>query len=157
MGLKDTLSKFWIGASIFALTNVAMLFLYTKVLETKYIPFWIGGSSFLPLIGVFGKGEVPDLFIGAMIVNIGVIVGSFLSAMAYKEFILRMPNGGQVVKAIVGGILMGIGFTLAPGTCTTPFVTGMQNLGVNSYLSVAGIIIGTYFGYKTLKRLEVSG
>jgi len=157
MGLKDTLSKFWIGAIIFALTNVAMLFLYTKVLETKYIPFWIGGSSFLPLVGVFGKGEVPDLFIAALVVNIGIMVGSFITALAYKEFILRMPNGRQVVKAIVGGILMGIGFTLAPGTCTTPFVTGMQNLGVNSYLSIAGIIVGAHFGYKLIQKFEVSG
>lgn len=124
----------------FAFLNIAMYFLFKK--------FWIGGSSFLPLIGKLG----PDnKFLFAFSVNIGVIVGSFIGAASNKEFILRLPKLKQLPKAILGGLLIGIGVTIAPGTCTTAFVTGIPMLSVSSFLSAAGIILGAYMMYNILK------
>jgi len=134
---------FWV--SIFALLNVSMYLLISK--------FWIGGSSFLPMIGVMGKQGAETAFLFAFIVNIGVIIGSLLSSMTGKEFILRFPKDKNVItKAIIGGIFIGIGITLAPGTCSTVFITGIPMLSVNSFISAAGIFIGGFISYRFVTR-----
>jgi hypothetical protein len=134
---------FW--AACFAVINVIMYLLISK--------FWIGGSSFLPMIGIMGKEGAETAFLFAFIVNMGVIIGSFLSAYLSKEFILRMPKGKNIVlKAVIGGIFIGIGITLAPGTCSTVFITGMPMLSINSFLSAAGIFIGGFISYRFVTR-----
>lgn len=126
----------------FAALNVIMYFLIQK--------FWIGGSSFLPLIGKLGDG---NKFLFAFLVNIGVIVGAFLAAYDNKEFRLRLPRKHDIPKAVAGGILIGMGVSLAPGTCTTAFVTGIPMLSVSSFLSAAGICLGAFLVYRlTLGR-----
>ena len=128
----------WMMAA-FAVLNVSMYLLIKK--------FWIGGSSFLPMIGKFG----PDnKFVFALLVNVGVIAGSFLSALLNKEFILRIPKKKQTGQAILGGTMIGMGVTITPGTCTTAFVTGVPMLSVSSFLSMAGIILGAYLMYNYL-------
>ncbi len=130
----------------FALLNVLMYFTIHK--------FWIGGSSFLPMIGVLGPN---DAFLFAFIVNLGVIAGSFISATASKEFILRTPkNKTAVFRAMAGGFLIGMGVTLAPGTCSTVFITGIPMLSVNSFLSAAGIFIGAYLMYQYIVRRDIA-
>jgi hypothetical protein len=134
---------FWVGC--FALLNVLMYLLISK--------FWIGGSSFLPMIGIFGKEGAETAFLFAFIVNIGVIIGSLISALTSKEFILRFPKDKNVIiRAITGGILIGIGITLAPGTCSTVFITGMPMLSINSFISAAGIFIGGFVSYRYMTR-----
>jgi len=134
---------FWVAC--FALLNVFMYFSIAK--------FWIGGSSFLPMIGQFGDG---NKFLFAFIVNIGIIVGSLIAALGSKEFILRFPKTtNNWIKAVIGGILIGMGVTLAPGTCSTVFITGIPMLSVNSFLSAAGIFIGAYISYRLVIRREV--
>ncbi len=145
MNEKPLLKNYLFWVSVFALLNVSMYFLISK--------FWIGGSSFLPMIGVLGKAGAETAFLFAFIVNMGVILGSLLSSLSGKEFILRFPKKKDViVKAIVGGVFIGIGITLAPGTCSTVFITGMPMLSVNSFLSAAGIFIGGFISYRFVTR-----
>ena len=132
-------SLFLIGC--FSVLNVIMYFTIHK--------FWIGGSSFLPMIGKLGPNKA---FLFAFIVNIGVIAGAAIGAITGKEFILRPPKVSELPKAILGGILIGIGVTLAPGTCTTAFVTGIPMLSVSSFLSAAGIFIGAYIVFRIMWR-----
>lgn len=126
----------WLMMGCFALLNVFMYFSIRK--------FWIGGSSFLPMIGVLGKNNA---FLFAFVVNIGVIFGALLSSVLFGEFKLRLPRRDDLWKAVLSGILIGIGVTLCPGTCTTSFVTGIPMLSVSSFLSAAGIFIGAYIVY----------
>ena len=126
-----------IMAGCFGLLNVIMYLSIHK--------FWIGGSSFLPMIGELGKG---NKFLFAFVVNIGVIFGSMIGAVSSKEYHLRWPTKGTVLRAIIGGIMIGIGITLAPGTCSTVFVTGIPMLSVSSFLSGAGIFIGAFIMYR---------
>ncbi|MCP4591639.1 MAG: YeeE/YedE family protein [bacterium] len=126
----------------FAVLNIIMYLTIHK--------FWIGGSSFLPMIGILGEG---NKFLFALLVNVGVIAGAFVGAYTSGEFRLRLPRRRDVVKAMIGGMLIGMGVTVAPGTCTTAFVTGMPMLSVSSFLSAAGIFIGAHIVYShTLGR-----
>ncbi len=142
VGAKSRLRAPVYMASYFAILNVVMYVTINK--------FWIGGSSFLPMIGKLGDGYK---FLFAFLVNIGVMIGAFIGAYTSGEFRLRAPKKADMGKAIVGGILIGMGVTVAPGTCTTAFVTGMPMLSVSSFLSAAGIFIGAYMVYsRTLGR-----
>ena len=141
MSEKKIFNNYLFWASCFAFLNVMMYFLISK--------FWIGGSSFLPMIGIFGKEGAETAFLFAFIVNIGVILGSLLSSIISKEFIFRIPNKKNVVfRAIIGGIFIGIGITLAPGTCSTVFITGIPMLSINSFISAVGIFIGGFISYR---------
>jgi hypothetical protein len=124
-------------AGCFAVLNVAMYLSIRK--------FWIGGSSFLPMVGILGEG---NKFLFAFVVNLGVIAGSFLGARTSGEFMLRFPRKHHLFRAVLGGTMIGIGITLAPGTCTTVFVTGLCMQSVSSVLSAAGIFIGAYIVYR---------
>ena len=99
------------------------------------------------MIGIAGPGKS---FLFAFIVNLGVIAGSAVGAVTSGEFRLRLPRA--VPRAVLGGVLIGIGVTLAPGTCTTAFVTGIPMLSVASFLSAAGIFIGAYIVYRLTWR-----
>lgn len=48
---------------------------------------------------------------------VGLIIGSFIAAKAAGEFRLRVPDATTVVKAILGGVGMGVGAAIAGG-CT---------------------------------------
>jgi len=137
--------KFWQDPLVlvagFGVLNVVMYLTIHK--------FWIGGSSFLPMIGQTGEN---GKFLFAFVVNLGVIAGAFIGALSSGEFFFRLPRANQLPKAILGGILIGIGVTLAPGTCTTAFVTGMPMLSVSSFLSAAGIFIGAFIVFKIMTR-----
>lgn len=128
----------------FALLNVVMYLVLGR--------FWIGGSSFLPLIGQLGPEKK---FLFAFCVNLGVIGGAFLGARIGREFRLRPPAPRQLPRALLGGILIGIGVTLAPGTCTTAFVTGVPMLSVSSFLSAAGILLGAYVVFALTLRKDL--
>ena len=123
--------------AFFGLWNVAMYLAIHK--------FWIGGSSFLPLIGKLGP---ENKFLFAFVVNLGVIAGAFLGALSGREFRLRPPRRERIPRMILGGVLIGMGVTIAPGTCTTAFVTGMPMLSVSSFLSAAGIFLGAYIMFR---------
>lgn len=125
-----------IMAGCFAALNVIMYLTIHK--------FWIGGSSFLPMVGKIGPN---GKFLFAFLVNIGVIAGAFLGAKTSGEFSFRLPRKNNIAKAIIGGCMIGIGVTLAPGTCTTAFVVGLPMLSVSSILSIAGIFIGGFITY----------
>jgi hypothetical protein len=130
--------------AVFACLNVGLYLWIGK--------FWIGGSSFLPMVGKLGPNKK---FLFAFIVNMGVIVGAFLGALSGREFHLRWPKAITLPRAILGGFLIGMGITLAPGTCTTAFVIGLPMLSVSSFLSAAGIFIGAYLSYRIFYRRTV--
>ncbi len=121
----------------FASLNVLMYFLIKK--------FWIGGSSFLPLIGICGE---KNSFIYALAVNIGFIIGAFISAFLCKEFMCKKPSFSQILRAVSGGILIGFAISICPGTCTTAFIVGIPMLTVSSFIVVAGVAIGVFIMYK---------
>ncbi|NCD33851.1 MAG: hypothetical protein EOL87_10620 [Spartobacteria bacterium] len=128
-------------AACFAVLNVVMYLTIKK--------FWIGGSSFLPMVGITGPDKA---FLFAFVVNMGVVAGSFIGATTSGEFRFRMPKKKVLLRSVFGGFLIGMGVTVCPGTCTTAFVTGMPMLSVASFLSAAGIFIGGYITYSIRTR-----
>lgn len=84
------------------------------------------------------------------VIAIGFIIGAFISACLGKEFALRIPPYREMVKAIIAGILMGIGATLAGGCNVGGFYNAVGNLAANGFTMMFGLVFGVILGLKLL-------
>lgn len=88
----------------------------------------------------------------------GVIVGSFLMAIATKSFHWEAFNGVQDMGSTMwGAVLMGIGGVLALGCTIGQGITGMSTLALGSLIALVSIVIGAMWGMKALEEGSVIG
>jgi uncharacterized membrane protein YedE/YeeE len=74
----------------------------------------------------------------------GVILGSFLYVIATGKFRLEYFVGGSdMIRHIIGGILMGFGGVLALGCTIGQGVTGMSTLALGSLMALISIVFGS--------------
>lgn len=85
-----------------------------------------------------------------MIVVIGFLLGSLLSALMTGDFELRPPRKAVIRPTLVGGVLMGIGMRLAPGCNVTNLYSGVISLSVHGLLAGMGILVGGYVATRWL-------
>ncbi len=84
------------------------------------------------------------------VIGIGFVLGAFVSACLGREFALRIPPYREMVKAVIAGILMGIGATLAGGCNVGGFYNAIGNLGANGFSMMFGLVFGVVLGLKML-------
>jgi len=84
------------------------------------------------------------------VIGVGFVLGAFISACVGKEFALRIPPYREMVKAVIAGILMGIGATLAGGCNVGGFYNAIGNLGANGFAMMLGLVFGVVLGLKLL-------
>ncbi len=83
----------------------------------------------------------------------GVLVGSVAASVTGRSFELRgFETPGQMLRAIAGGTLMGIGGALALGCSIGQGLSGFSTLAFPALLAVAGIFLGAFLAVRT--RLE---
>jgi uncharacterized membrane protein YedE/YeeE len=74
----------------------------------------------------------------------GVILGSFLYAVLTRKFhVETFIVRGDMVRHILGGILMGFGGVLALGCTVGQGITGMSTLALGSLMALASIVFGS--------------
>ena len=84
------------------------------------------------------------------VIGIGFVVGAFISACVGKEFALRIPPYREMVKAVIAGILMGIGASLAGGCNVGGFYNAIGNLSASGFAMMLGLVFGVILGLKLL-------
>ncbi len=84
------------------------------------------------------------------VIGIGFVLGAFISACLGKDFALRVPPYREMVKAVIAGILMGIGATLAGGCNVGGIYNALGNLSANGFTMMFGMIFGVVLGLKLL-------
>lgn len=96
--------------------------------------------------------EAPrSIFISSgSVIGIGFVVGAFVSACLGSEFALRIPPYREMVKAVIAGVLMGIGASLAGGCNVGGFYNALGNLAANGFSMMVGLIFGVILGLKLL-------
>jgi len=76
---------------------------------------------------------------------LGIIIGAMISAIATKEFKLRMPKDPKTyLQVMVGGALMGFGAATAGGCNIGHFLTGVPTLAISSIVSSIFFILGNW-------------
>ncbi len=96
--------------------------------------------------------EAPgSIFVNSgSVIGIGFVLGAFISACLGKDFAIRVPPYREMVKAVIAGILMGIGATLAGGCNVGGFYNAIGNLSANGFAMMLGLVFGVILGLKLL-------
>ncbi len=156
---KEAISRTW---KSFALSNWSpmtggiLLALFAVLLEAWYRPWGIVGGIrnwadwLFYLIGFYEDAPPHPLEFSSSILDIGFIWGAAISAFLAREFGLRFPPKIEYIKAIVSGILMGIGSALAIGCNVGGFYVALHNLAANGLAMAVGLIFGVIVGIKYL-------
>lgn len=88
----------------------------------------------------------------------GVIVGSLLAAVVYREFrVESFTDANDVLRHMVGGSIMGIGGVLALGCTIGQGLTGLSTLALGSFIAWFSIMAGGFLGLKYLEEGSFSG
>lgn len=89
---------------------------------------------------------VPAAF---SVLIVGLVVGSFLSALASREltwtaFRKSKLSADRAVKALMGGVLVGFGVLLANGCLIKHGLSGAPGLSLEAFAVLAGILFGIW-------------
>ncbi len=102
------------------------------------------------LLGFYDEAP-KGIFSGSgSVIGIGFIVGAFISACLGKDFAFRIPPYREMVKAVIAGILMGIGAALAGGCNVGGMYNAIGNLAANGFTMWIGLVAGVLLGLKLL-------
>ena len=111
----------------------------------------IYGLGFNPF-EMFEDGEAPRHFLknSGSIIGVGFIGGAFLSATLGNQFALRIPPLREFAKAVIAGVLMGVGAALAGGCNVGGFYNAIGNLSASGFAMMLGLVLGAVAGLKAL-------
>ena len=89
----------------------------------------------------------------------GMILGSFLYSILSRKFrVESFSDRGDMVRHLIGGVLMGFGGVLALGCTIGQGITGMTTLALGSFLALISIIFGSALTMKVeYYRLDDEG
>ncbi|WP_038057146.1 YeeE/YedE thiosulfate transporter family protein [Thermodesulfobacterium hydrogeniphilum] len=127
-----------LGGVLIGILVVILEYLFYPWGTAQEIKLW--GEEFLNLVGLHLNLAHSFNY------NLALILGAFFSASFFKEFALKIPSKIEFYKAILAGILMGLGASLALGDNITAFFTSFANLSASSLLMLLGLVIGIYIG-----------
>jgi hypothetical protein len=83
---------------------------------------------------------------------VGLPLGSWASARVRGPIGWKAPAGPELPRRFAGGLLMGVGGTLAGGCNIGNALTGLSILAVHSLIATAGIAVGGGLGMRMLGR-----
>jgi uncharacterized membrane protein YedE/YeeE len=78
------------------------------------------------------------------------LLGAFAGALMGREFALRIPPPGEMLKGFVGGVLMALGATLGIGCTIGGFLSGWAALSGGAIILAIGFLVGTYIALRYL-------
>lgn len=138
----------WVGGLLFGALNVFM-FAYEKAWSVSDgVRNW--GNWFFNTIEVSEMIIIEPHLFSTSILNFGIIVGAMASALLSKQFQVRGAPARELIKALIGGILMGIGSVLSFGCNIGGFFSAISALSLAGVSMMAGLMIGAFIGLKLL-------
>ncbi len=106
------------------------------------------GEWILYGIGLFDNKPGEILFNSGSVIGIGFLAGAFISACLGNDFSFKFPPPWELVKAVIAGVLMGIGSAFAGGCNVGGMYNAIGNLAANGFTMWLGLIIGVVLGLK---------
>ncbi|MBI2159196.1 MAG: YeeE/YedE family protein [Candidatus Rokubacteria bacterium] len=138
------------GAAVLAATINVFLFAFDRPFTASDgVRNW--GDWILTAVGVVRRPDLiaPWLYSGSLI-NLGVLLGGLTAALLAREFAIRVPPRGELVKGVIGGALMGVGAMLAFGCNIGGFFSATSALSLAGLGMMVGLLAGAWLGLRYL-------
>jgi uncharacterized membrane protein YedE/YeeE len=133
----------WIGAIILSMLSLSLWFFFGPWGATGGYIWW--GNEILGLLETPTAGWENYAYL-----NMLIVFGAFASALLAKEFAIRIPPIGELVKGLIGGLLMGIGAVIGGGCTIGGFFSGWPALSAAGLFIVLGFVIGVFIAVRYL-------
>ena len=136
----------WVGGVTLGLLNILLFAIKSPWGASGGLNSW--GENFYSL---FGSAQVVPVFKSnyGMLVLL-IMLGSFVGALFSKEFALRVPPKGEMVKGVIGGLLMAVGATVGIGCSIGSFFSGVPALSGGAIIFTIGMFAGVLISLKYL-------
>ncbi|MEA2041337.1 MAG: YeeE/YedE thiosulfate transporter family protein [Bacteroidota bacterium] len=134
----------WVGGVTLGILNIILFAIKSPWGASGGFNNW--GENFYNLFGILGLEDVTPTKLSLYgMLAVVVMVGSFIAALLSKEFALRIPPKGELIKGFIGGGLMAIGATVGIGCTIGSFFSGVPALSggalVFAFALFAGVIV----------------
>jgi uncharacterized membrane protein YedE/YeeE len=139
----------WGAAILAAVANVFLFAFDRPFTASDGVRNW--GDWVLTGLGLLGRPDLiaPWLYSGSLL-NLGVVAGALIAALLSREFALRVPARGELVKGAVGGALLGTGAMLALGCNIGGFFSAVSALSLSGLGMMIGLGAGAFLGLRYL-------
>ncbi|NDP20295.1 MAG: YeeE/YedE family protein [Paludibacter sp.] len=134
----------WVGGIVLGILNTLLFAIQSPWGATGGITNW--GDNFFALFGIFTEKSitpVTDNLYGMLVLLL--VMGAFVGALFSKEFAIRVPPKGEMIKGFLGGGLMAVGASIGIGCSISSFFSGVPALSggaiIFSITMFAGVII----------------
>jgi uncharacterized membrane protein YedE/YeeE len=138
------------GAGILVATINVFLFAFDRPwTASDGLRNW--GDWALTGLGLAPRADLiaPWLYSGSLL-NLGVLLGGLTAALLSREFAIRVPPRGELVKGTAGGLLMGTGAMLAFGCNIGGFFSAVSALSLSGFAMMLGLGLGAFLGLRYL-------
>ena len=139
----------WVGGIVLGTLNILLFAIKSPWGASGGINNW--GENVYMLIGIFGLENAQPLsasFYGMLCLFL--VIGSFIGALLSKEFALRIPPKGELIKGFIGGSLMALGATFGIGCTIGAFFSGMPAMSGGAIIFTIGLFLGVIVALKYL-------
>ena len=139
----------WGAAVLVAVANVFLFVFDRPFTASDGVRNW--GDWVLTGAGVLKRPDLiaPWLYSGSLL-DAGVIAGGFVAALLSREFALRIPPRGELLKGAIGGAMLGAGAMLALGCNIGGFWSAVSALSLSGFGMMLGLAAGAYLGLRYL-------
>lgn len=134
----------WIGGLLIGIVNVIMFTAGNPWSTLDGVLNW--GDN----LGISHDAALSVLEREGSLLNIGLIFGAFLAALLSKQFGIRIGPISELIKGLLGGILIGIGAVLVRGCNIGGFFSGTSAMGMHGLMMALGLTIGAFVGARYL-------
>ena len=101
-------------------------------------------------VGLYDKSPTSAIMSTGSVITFGLLLGAFASALMAKQFKIQMAPRLELIKGVIGGILIGIGSALAGGCNLGGFYQAAASLSLSGVLMLVGLLLGANIGIRYL-------
>ncbi len=154
------------GAILLGITATVYLAIFKSAWSVSG-PFTVWGAKILWLIGIdttkwsyfiahpgLKRAIVLPIFkSGGSVCNTGIIIGAALATLFASEFKIKKIKGKrQLLGAVIGGFLMGLGARFASGCNISALFSALSALSLTGWFFGLSVFIGSFIGGKILLK-----
>lgn len=139
----------WVGGIILGILNILLFAVKSPWGASGGINNW--GENLYDKLGIFGyEGITPVSAHYYGLLCLILVVGAFAGALLSKEFAIRIPPKGELIKGFIGGAVMALGAAIGQGCTIGSFFSGVPALSGGAIIFTIGLFVGVIVALKYL-------